>query len=180
VNGSPTIHASVVLVGAHAVLVRGPAGSGKSRLVLDLIQAAASGALRFARLVADDRVYLCGAHGRLVARPPAALAGLLEVRGVGLRQLPYEPMAVVSRVVDLDAAASMRMPEGAATQAVIEGLRLPRLAVAPGCDPFPVVLAALTVGEPRATTHQDGLTGMRSSPAGDPAAANRAQGVEAR
>jgi HPr kinase/phosphorylase len=148
VNGSPTIHASVVLVGAHAVLVRGPAGSGKSRLVLDLIQAAASGALRFARLVADDRVYLCGAHGRLVARPPAALAGLLEVRGVGLRQLPYEPMAVVSWVVDLDAATSSRMPERTAAQAVIAGVTVPRLAVARGCDPLPMVLAALTLRRP--------------------------------
>jgi HPr kinase/phosphorylase len=58
VDAAPTIHASVVLTGARAVLIRGPAGAGKSRLALNLIHAAASGSLRFARLVADDRVYV--------------------------------------------------------------------------------------------------------------------------
>jgi HPr kinase/phosphorylase len=152
VNAAPTIHASVVLVGAHAILVRGPAGAGKSRLVLDLIQSASKGPLMFARLVADDRVHLRAAHGRLIAQPPAALAGLLEVRGLGIRHLPYEPMAVVSWVVDLGAAAAKRMPDGAATRTVIEGVALPRLAVAPACEPFPMVLAALTLGRPRAAT----------------------------
>jgi serine kinase of HPr protein (carbohydrate metabolism regulator) len=146
VSLTPTIHASVVLVGAHAVLIRGPAGSGKSRLVLDLIQSASNGPLMFARLVADDRVHVQASHDRLIARPPAVLAGLLEVRGLGIRQMPYEPVAVVSWVVDLDAATSLRMPEGAATQAAIAGVWLPRLAVAPGCDPFPMVLATLTSG----------------------------------
>jgi hypothetical protein len=150
VSASPTIHASVVLVGAHALLVRGPAGSGKSRLVLNLIQSPLHGPLRFARLVADDRVHVEAVHDRLIARPPAALAGLLEVRGLGIRQLPHEPMAVVSWVVDLDAATPMRLPEDAAAQTVIEGVRLPRLAVAPGCDPFPMVIAALTFPQPSA------------------------------
>jgi HPr kinase/phosphorylase len=151
VDVTPTIHASVVLVGAHAVLIRGPAGSGKSRLVLNLLQSASHGPLVFARLVADDRVHLQPVHGRLIARPPAGLAGLLEVRGLGIRQLPYEPMAAVSRVVDLDDAASMRMPGDDAALAVVAGMKLPRLAVAPGCDPFPMVLAALTSGSSSAT-----------------------------
>jgi HPr kinase/phosphorylase len=101
--------------------------------------------------VADDRVHVEACHRRLIARPPAALAGLLEVRGLGIRQLPYEPVAAVSWIVDLGAATSMRMPEGAAAQAIIEGVPLPRLAVAPGCDPFPVVLAALTFSRSPAT-----------------------------
>jgi HPr kinase/phosphorylase len=144
VNDPPTIHGSVVLVGARAVLIRGPAGSGKSRLVLNLIQAASNGLLIFARLVADDRVLVRAAHGRLIAQPPAALAGFLEVRGLGIQQLQYEPLAVVSWVVDLDVAAPMRMPDSADTQAAIAGVRIPRLAVARGCDPVPIVLAAVT------------------------------------
>jgi HPr kinase/phosphorylase len=144
VNTLPTIHASAVLTGARAVLIRGPAGSGKSRLALNLIQAASHGQLTFARLVADDRVHIEAAHGRLIARPPAALAGLLEVRGLGIVQLPYEPMAVVSWVVDLDAAASMRMPDDSAAHALVAGVRIRRLSVAPRCDPVPVVLAAVT------------------------------------
>jgi HPr kinase/phosphorylase len=169
VNVSPTIHASVVLVGARAVLIRGPAGTGKSRLVLNLIQAASHGPLIFARLVADDRVHVEASHGRLIARPPAALAGLLEVRGLGIRELPYEPMAAVSWVVDLEAAASLRMPEGAATQAIIEGVPLPRLAVAPGCDPFPAVLAALTFTRPAVVATSAPTTPSRGSEGGPPA-----------
>ena len=53
-----TIHASAVLVGAKAALIRGPAGSGKSQLVWELLQSAAQGALPFARLVADDRAHV--------------------------------------------------------------------------------------------------------------------------
>jgi len=144
VNAPPTIHASAVLAGARAVLIRGPAGSGKSRLALNLIQAAANGQLIFARLVADDRVHVEASHDRLIARPPAALAGLLEVRGLGILHLPYEPMAVVSWVVDLGVAAPMRIPDDSTAHAVVAGVRIRRLAVAPGCDPVPMVLAAIT------------------------------------
>jgi serine kinase of HPr protein (carbohydrate metabolism regulator) len=144
VNAAPTIHASAVLVGARAVLVRGPAGSGKSRLALNLIQAAASGHLVFARLVADDRVHVEAAQDRVIARPPAILAGLLEVRGLGILRLQYEPMALISWVVDLDAAASVRLPDAATAQTAVAGVTLPRLAIAPGCDPVPLVLAAVT------------------------------------
>jgi serine kinase of HPr protein (carbohydrate metabolism regulator) len=144
VSFGPTIHASAVLVGAHAILIRGPSGAGKSRLALEFIQATAphcGGALLFTRLVADDRVDVAAAHGRLLARPAPALAGLLEVRGIGIIRLPHEPIAVVSLVVDLDGGE--RMPEAAATRTCIEGIWLPRLAAAPG-NPFPAVLAALT------------------------------------
>ena len=144
-NTPPTIHASAVLAGARAVLIRGPAGSGKSRLALNLIQAASkSGQLIFARLVADDRVHVEAAHDRLIARPPAALASLLEVRGLGIQRLPYEPMAVVSWVVDLAVPAPMRIPDDQAAHAIVAGVRIRRLAVAPGCDPFPMVLVAVT------------------------------------
>src|SRR5947209_968172 len=88
---APTIHASAVLVGARAVLIRGPAGSGKSRLALDLIDAAAAGLLPFGRLVADDRAHVEAVHGRLLVRPAARLAGLIEMRGLGLRRFPFEP-----------------------------------------------------------------------------------------
>ena len=78
----PTIHASAVLVGRTAALIRGPSGAGKSRLAWDLIQAAAQGALPFARLVADDRAYVEARNGALLVRPAEALAGLIEVHGL--------------------------------------------------------------------------------------------------
>jgi len=125
------------------VLIRGPSGSGKSRLALELIAAARSGALRFARLVGDDRVHVEAVHGRLVVRPAAALAGIIEVRGLGILKEPYEPRAVVGWVVDLAAAAEL-LPDTAQQRTELEGLALPRLAVAAGAPALPAVLALLT------------------------------------
>jgi HPr kinase/phosphorylase len=140
---NPTVHASAVLVGSRAVVIRGAAGSGKSRLALALIEAAETGALRFARLVADDRADLQVCHGRLLVRPPPALAGMIEVRGLGIRRVAFEPMAVVGMVVDLDATDAARMPASPALQTEIEGIRLPRIPVAAGANACPIVLAAL-------------------------------------
>ena len=137
-----TVHASAVLAGARAVLIRGASGTGKSRLALALVQAAQAGSLPFARLVGDDRVHLEAQHERLLVRPAAALAGLIEVRGLGIRRLDHEPVAVVGLVVDLAADDAQRLP--AAPDTIISGVRLPRLAVAAGCDPLPGVLALLT------------------------------------
>ncbi|HEY2754190.1 MAG TPA: serine kinase [Pseudolabrys sp.] len=138
-----TIHASSVLVGPRAVLIRGPAGAGKSRLAFDLIEAANRGALPFARLVADDRTFVEAHAGRLLVRAAPELAGMLEIRGLGIRRLAYEPTAVVGLVVDLAAAAAARLPPQAAETTEISGVVLPRLAVASGMPAMPVVLAAL-------------------------------------
>ena len=141
---SPTVHASAVLTGAHGVLIRGPSGAGKSRLALALLAAASDGRLPFARLVGDDRCHLAAHHGRLLVSPAAELAGLIEVHGLGIRRLAYEPIAVVGLVVDLAAADAARMPADAAARVTIDGINVLRLAVAPGADPLPLVLAALT------------------------------------
>jgi HPr kinase/phosphorylase len=139
---SATVHASAVLTGARAVLIRGPSASGKSRLALSLLQAAQSGLLAFARLVGDDRLHLEAHHERLIARPPASLAGLIEVRGLGIRRVAYEPMAVVGLVVDLAATDTERLPASEGS-AMISGVRLPRLAVAVRADPLALVLTFL-------------------------------------
>jgi HPr kinase/phosphorylase len=141
-NGA-TVHASAVLAGARAVLIRGPSGAGKSRLALELIHAAQTGALPFARLVGDDRVILQAAGGRLLAGPAHALAGLIEVRGLGIIKLPYEPAAVIGLVVDLGANAE-RLPAEESRQIEIGGVSVPRLAVAAGDAALPAVLAVLT------------------------------------
>src|SRR5215470_5006649 len=148
-GATTTIHASTVLVGARAVLIRGPAGAGKSRLALALIGAAASGLVPFARLVADDRTEVAARHGRLLARAPDQLAGLIEVRGLGIRRLPHEPIAVVDLVVDLAAADAERLPEPSGRTTTLSGVQLARLAVAPGAEPLPIVLAArISAAEP--------------------------------
>jgi HPr kinase/phosphorylase len=129
-----SIHASAVLIGAKAVLIRGPSGAGKSRLALGLLQ---SHTLPFARLVGDDRVHVECTNGRLLVRPTPALAGLLEIRGLGIRQVPHETVAIIGLVVDLAATD--------AAQTAISGVRLPRLAVAPEQDALALVLAWLGI-----------------------------------
>jgi serine kinase of HPr protein (carbohydrate metabolism regulator) len=135
-----TIHATAVLVGARAMLIRGEPGSGKSRLALRLIQTAGR-ELPFARLVGDDRVYLENRSGRLIVRPPQQLAGLLEIRGTGIVRVPFEPAAVVGIIVDLGRAAD-RMPAAASHVATVEGVTLPQLAIPPGTDPLPLAIEA--------------------------------------
>ena len=99
------IHATAVAVGNDGLLLRGPPGSGKSDLALRLID---GGAL----LVADDRVDLSLEAGELMASAPAALAGLLEVRGVGILRLPARPSVRVSALVDLVAFPDIeRLPD---------------------------------------------------------------------
>lgn len=138
-----THHASAVLIGPKAILIRGPSGAGKSSLAWRLIEAGRQGLLPFARLVGDDRVELAAAHGRLLVRPAQTLTGLLEIRGLGIRTLAFEPVAQVGLVVDLGPPGPERLPEPGATIITIEGITLPRLAVASPDAAFSMILAFL-------------------------------------
>ncbi|ABD05176.1 Hpr(Ser) kinase/phosphatase [Rhodopseudomonas palustris HaA2] len=145
--GAPSIHASAVRVGDRAVLIRGPSGSGKSRLAFGLIVAGRAGQIPPVELIGDDRVFLEQRDGRLRVRPVPGLAGMIEVRGLGLRRVPAAPEAVVGLVVDLAAEDAARLPEAAALRMMLEGVELPRVPVGPGYDPLPLVVAALTTGD---------------------------------
>jgi len=99
------IHATCVAIGGEGIVLRGPSGSGKSDLAIRLIG-------RGARLIADDRVDLSLAGGRLHAAAPANLFGMIEVRGLGILRLPAAPAAPVALICDLvDEAAIERLPE---------------------------------------------------------------------
>jgi serine kinase of HPr protein (carbohydrate metabolism regulator) len=144
---SPSVHASAVLVGNRAVLIRGPSGAGKSRLAFDLILAGRSGQLPPAILVGDDRVHLDTLAGELWVRPAAELAGLIEVRGLGIRRCDFAGEAVVGLVVDLAAADAERLPPPEALEARLNGVLLPRIPVGTRYQPLPLVVAALTTTE---------------------------------
>ena len=95
------MHGSCASKGGFGVLLVGPPGSGKSDLLLRLLD-------RGFALVADDRVDILAGF----ASPPAALAGMLEVRGLGIVRLPYAANARLALIVDLSAPVP-RLPEPA-------------------------------------------------------------------
>jgi serine kinase of HPr protein (carbohydrate metabolism regulator) len=124
---SGTVHASVALVGDRGVLIRGKSGSGKSSLLLALLSAGD------ATLVADDRAHLSARDGRLVATVPDAIAGQMEVRGVGIIRKPHAPSAAIDLVVDLlPLAECPRLPDAAEASVTLEGIVVPRVFIAIG------------------------------------------------
>ena len=95
------VHGSCVAKDGNAVLLIGPPGSGKSDLALRLLS------MGF-ELVADDQVDIADN----IASCPAELAGMLEVRGIGIVRLPSLPQARLALVVDLTGKPTrLPMPE---------------------------------------------------------------------
>jgi HPr kinase/phosphorylase len=146
-NGNATVHASAVRVNNRAVLIRGPSGSGKSRLAFDLVLAGRAGQIPRAVLIGDDRVHLQATKGQLLVRPAAELAGLIEIHGLGIRRCDFAERAIVGLVVDLSAGDAERLPGPEALRADISGVVVPRIPVRAGFAPLPMVIAALTMAE---------------------------------
>ena len=127
------VHASCVAVttddGLVGVLLRGQSGVGKSDLALRLIdnEGRGGGAL----LVADDRVDLIVRDGEIRAVAPAALAGLLEVRGLGIMPLAHLADVAIELVVDLvaEGADIPRLPDVRHTDLL--GMSLPWMQLQP-------------------------------------------------
>jgi hypothetical protein len=90
-------------------LLLGPSGCGKSDLALRLID---EGAGEKVRLVSDDRTILFIAKGALHAKAPASIKGLLEVRGLGIIQLPVRANVKIVLAVKLGREAG-RLPSPA-------------------------------------------------------------------
>lgn len=113
IGASEALHANCLVIGTAGLLVRGRSGSGKSGFSDHLIEAARTRG-SYANLVSDDRVHLAAEAGLLIARPPKSISGLLEVRGAGLMRTGYQPVAVITLLVDLEPAETLeRLPERA-------------------------------------------------------------------
>ncbi|MFA7439843.1 MAG: HPr kinase/phosphatase C-terminal domain-containing protein [Sphingomonadaceae bacterium] len=121
------VHGTALRLNAGGLLLIGASGSGKSDLALRLID-------RGAMLVADDRVDITNENGMAIARPPARIAGRMEVRGLGLIAVPYAASGTIRLVLDLDVPPA-RLPSPGSREFV--GISLPCLAF----DPFPASAA---------------------------------------
>lgn len=114
------IHATCVAIGGRGVLIEGPSGSGKSDLALRLID-------RGAVLVADDQTDVRRENTHLYALTPAIIAGMLEVRGMGVVHLPYLDKAPLVLAVRIGAPERMPELDG---HCMIDGHRLAAMTVA--------------------------------------------------
>jgi serine kinase of HPr protein (carbohydrate metabolism regulator) len=73
------------------VLITGASGAGKSDLMLRLVGRGWS-------MIGDDRVHLWASSGRLYAKAPDTLSGLIEARGIDVFPLPRRELAAVRLV----------------------------------------------------------------------------------
>jgi hypothetical protein len=94
-HGAP-VHATALVLADRGVLIRGESGSGKTALALELFARARTAGL-FAALVCDDQVPLSVLGDRLVGFAATPLAGLVEVRGLTPRPMPWVSAAVIDR-----------------------------------------------------------------------------------
>lgn len=117
---SDLLHASCVAIGGRAVLIAGRSGTGKSDLALRLID-------RGAVLVSDDYTEVRRRDRRLFATPPARIVGKIEVRGIGIVDVPHCAEAEVALLIDLDGTVE-RMPEPATRR--LAGIDVPVVALA--------------------------------------------------
>jgi HPr kinase/phosphorylase len=117
------VHATAIAIEGSAALLRGRPGAGKSDLALRLIDGGA-------RLVADDQAELRRAGQRILVRAPASIAGLLEVRGIGIVRVDALAEAPVALLIDLVPPGEVeRLPEAHSEEVL--GLAIPRIALAP-------------------------------------------------
>jgi serine kinase of HPr protein (carbohydrate metabolism regulator) len=120
--------ASCVLVDGRALLIQGPSGSGKSSLALALID-------RGATLVGDDGVRLEAEYGRLRAKPPPNIRGLIEIRNLGIATMPVgEGCVALSITLDPEAPRFVEK----AQQVEIFGCMVPRIALWPDAPALPL------------------------------------------
>lgn len=118
---SDTVHATTVCRGGRAVMLAGPSGSGKSDLALQLID-------RGYHLVADDQTLLSTKDDKLIATAPPSISGKMEVRGLGIIEMPIREDVKVCLYVALGEAPD-RLPEDGERQ-VVFGIEIPRLRLA--------------------------------------------------
>jgi HPr kinase/phosphorylase len=125
------LHATCVTRFGRGILLRGDSGAGKSSLALQLINLGWM-------LVADDYVALTPEQGRLVARAPDRLRGLLEIHGLGICSVPARLQAPVELIVDLVDGPAQRLPDDQFEDLL--NFRIKRLSVSKGDEKKPALV----------------------------------------
>ncbi|HWA18456.1 MAG TPA: hypothetical protein VG757_05620 [Devosia sp.] len=121
------IHATGLMLDGVGLILRGPSGSGKSLLALELLDEWET-RKRKAWLVSDDRIDIEASNGSLVMHAPRAIEGLIELRGRGIVKRPFVEQAPVHLVIDLVDTVE-RMVEEDELETLMEGVTLARCPV---------------------------------------------------
>jgi HPr kinase/phosphorylase len=121
------IHATGLVLDKTGIVFRGPSGTGKSVLALELMDEWEARGLD-AKLVSDDRIDIEATKTGLVMYAPKAIEGLVELRGRGIVSRPFVAKASVHLVVDMVATLE-RMVEEDALETELEGVTVPRCPV---------------------------------------------------
>jgi serine kinase of HPr protein (carbohydrate metabolism regulator) len=117
---SESLHSSTVALEGRAVIISGPSGSGKSDLALRLLD-------RGFTLVSDDQTFLRTDDGRLIATSPPTIRGKLEIRGIGIVEVPCVDDVPVALFVELT-SDMQRMPDDSRERLLL-GVRVPLISV---------------------------------------------------
>jgi HPr kinase/phosphorylase len=127
------VHATCVALGGQGVLIMGPPGSGKSDLALRLIDSLGRGIGTKqlpAELVSDDQTLVIRKGDRLFGSAVHTIAGKLEIRGMGIIDVPHRASAALALAVRLAPVSGIeRMPPVPGPQLELLGLALPELVV---------------------------------------------------
>ncbi|WP_420326895.1 HPr kinase/phosphorylase [Mameliella sp.] len=103
------LHATSVALGGRGLLIRGASGSGKSGMALEMMA-------RGAQLIADDRTIVTRKDTQLILTVPAALAGMIEARALGLLHAAHVTDIPLAAILDMDVAERHRLPPNRSTR----------------------------------------------------------------
>ena len=140
-SAAVNVHATAAVIGTCGFLFVGPSGSGKTMTALSCLAAARHCGL-FAALVSDDQVLISMHNGRAIARRPASIAGLAEIRGSGIISVETIPAAVIDfAILPVKSPLEPRMAPENERFSLPSGDFLPlyRLPVAEGLNYFAIL-----------------------------------------
>jgi len=115
------IHGTGVFIDGKGILIKGPSGTGKSDLALRLMALGAE-------LIGDDYVEVSRiTQNRAIMQAPETIAGKIEVRNVGILNVPFRHMARIDMVVELilDITSLERLPQQKTI--LLDGAKIPCL-----------------------------------------------------
>ncbi len=137
-DAAETHHGTAIAMGGSAALIIGPSGAGKSDLALRCLAVAPTTLIPLpAHLIADDWVLISLDGDRLLVEAPETIRGKLEVRGLGILEVPIARSAALALIAEL-----------VAPEAVDRLARSPAPARPSGCQPATVALGPVRGGGP--------------------------------